>query len=69
MMQQTVSDLLGAAPHEPPDVRYTAEQFAVYKEGYETALLMVMRALKATEQRYDMRERTKRLEARRKAGK
>lgn len=69
MMQQTVSDLLDVAPHEPPDARYTAAEWAVYKEGYETALLIVMRALKATEQRYDMRERTKRLEARRKAGK
>jgi hypothetical protein len=64
-----VYDLMLAPPHEPPDARYTAEEFARYREGYDYALVIALRTLKAAEARFRMFERTKRLEARRKAGK
>ena len=53
-------------PHEPPDARFTAEQFRLYREGYETALLVALRAMQAAERRFELYERTKRLEAKKK---
>lgn len=68
-MQQAVYELMTATPHEPPGARYTAEQFALYREGYDYALVMALRTLQAADLRFRLVERTKRLEARRKAGK
>ena len=66
MMSQSVYDLMTVTPHEPKDARFTAEQFRLYREGYETALLVALRALKAAERRFELYERTKRLEAQKK---
>jgi hypothetical protein len=68
MMESAVYDLMVAKPHEPPDARFTSEQFALYRQGYETALLVALRALQAAERRFGLVERTKRLEAKRKRG-
>lgn len=64
MMEQAVYDLMTAKPHEPTDARFTAEQFALYRQGYEAALAVALRALQAAERRFGTIERTKRLEAR-----
>jgi len=61
-----VYDLMTCKPHEPPDARFTAEQFRLYREGYETALLVALRALQAAERRFELYERTKRLESKKK---
>jgi hypothetical protein len=54
-----------AKPHEPDDARFTAAEFAVYREGYELALRMALRVVLAADERYRMVTRTRRLEARR----
>lgn len=70
MMGETVADLMNAQPHDDSDGRYSAAQWEFYRAGYQHALLIVLRALKETELRYEMVERTKRLDAkRRRAGK
>lgn len=69
MMQESVYDLMVAKPHEPDEARFTAAEFALYREGYEKALEISLRVLRAAEQRFELVERTRRLEARRKAGK
>lgn len=69
MLQQAVYDLMAATPHEPTDARFTAAEFALYRAGYDFALVVVLRTLKAAEQRFELRDRTKRLERRRKGGK
>lgn len=66
MLSATMADLMAAQPHEAPDRRYTAAEWELYLEGYDYALLIAMRALEATERRYELIERTKRLEAKRK---
>jgi hypothetical protein len=65
MLQRSVYDLAVAAPHVPSDVRYTAGEFRLYRDGYDWALVMALRTMKAAEQRFELRERTRRLEARR----
>lgn len=64
-MEQAVYDLMTVTPHEPPDAHFTAAEFARYREGYDYALVVALRTLKAAEHRFQMVERTKRLGARR----
>lgn len=52
-------------PHVPADAKYTDAEFAIYREGYDHALLMAMKVVTAAEQRFELRERTKRLDAKR----
>ena len=68
MMQETVYDLMTYRPHVPDGARFTEETWRLYEMGYQHALLIVMKALKATEARFDIRERTRRLERRRRKG-
>lgn len=65
-MQSTVLDLANAPVHEPEDERLTAAEFALYRAGYAHALHVVQKAIDATMQRFELVERTKRLDARRK---
>lgn len=53
-------------PHVPTDARYTAAEFDLYRAGYDHALLMALKVVTAAEKRFELRERTKRLDARRK---
>lgn len=69
MLQASVYDLMSATPHEPPDARYTAAQFAVYREGYDYALVVALKTLQAAERRFATIARTKRLEMRKRAAK
>lgn len=66
MCQETVVDLLRAAPHVPDDARYSAEEMAIYRAGYVAALTVALKALAATGKRFELRERTKRIAARQK---
>lgn len=66
MLACTMADLMNRKPHEPDDARFTPAEFDVYRLGYDYALFIAMKALEATEQRFQLRERTKRLEAKRK---
>jgi hypothetical protein len=52
---------MAAAPHEPPDARFSPEEFAVYREGYQEALRVVAVTLEAAVRRFDLVEKTKRL--------
>lgn len=65
MMQATVYDLMTARPHVPDGARFTEEAWRSYEQGYSHALVMVLKALKATETRFDLVQRTKRLDAKR----
>ena len=65
MLQAAVYDLTVAPPHEPADRRFTNAEFALYREGYEYALLMAMKTMKHAVVRFELRERTKRLSAKR----
>jgi hypothetical protein len=60
-MLSSVNDLMAAAPHEPPDARFSPEEFAVYREGYQEALRVVAVTLEAAVRRFDLVEKTKRL--------
>lgn len=59
-------DLSVAKPHEPPDARFTPEEFAVYREGYQMALVKALQAIDYAGQRWKLRLRTTRLEEKRK---
>jgi len=65
MLQQAVYDLTVARPHEPADARFTAAEFALYRQGYDYALLIAMKTMNHAVARFELRERTKRLSARR----
>jgi len=65
-MLSSVNDLMAATPHEPPESRFTPEEFAVYREGYNAALVVVAKTLEAAVRRFDLVERTKRLSERQK---
>lgn len=65
MQLTAVYELMIAKPHEPDDVKHTPEQFAIYRQGYDYALVMALRVMDAAERRYRLRVNTKRLEARR----
>jgi hypothetical protein len=56
---------MAAPPHVPHDARYTAEEFRTYRAGYDWALVIALRTMQAAEERFKMRERTKRLDAKR----
>ena len=66
MLQASVYDLTVAPPHEPPDRRFTNAEFVLYREGYEHALTMALRTMTHAVARFELRERTKRLAAKRK---
>jgi hypothetical protein len=66
MMQGAVYDLMVANPHEPDGARFTAADFALYREGYDKALETALRVLRAAGQRFELVDRTRRLEARKK---
>lgn len=68
MLQAAVYDLTVAPPHEPADRRFTNAEFALYREGYDYALLMAGKALTHAVARFELRERTKRLAAKRRRG-
>jgi hypothetical protein len=65
MLQAAVYDLMVAPPHEPADARFTAAEFALYRQGYDYALVMALKVLKHAVARFELRERTKRLSAKR----
>jgi len=69
MVQATVFDLQTAMPHEPPDSRLTAAEFAIYRAGYEHALAVTAKAITAAGKRYELIERSKRLAAKQKRAK
>jgi hypothetical protein len=50
-------------PHEPEGARFTPEQFAVYRQGYDVALVMALRVMDLADRRYRLATRTKQLEA------
>ena len=60
-MLSAVNDLMAARPHEPPESRFTPEEFRLYREGYAEALRVVAVTLEASVRRFDLVERTKRL--------
>jgi hypothetical protein len=64
-MLMSVYDLTTAHPHQPPQRRYSADEWRVYVEGYDWALIMCCRVLWAAQQRHALFERTRRLEAQR----
>jgi hypothetical protein len=64
MQARAVYDLCTARPHEPPDVRFTPDQFAVYNAGYQMALTMALSVIQAAEERFKMHTRTRKLETR-----
>jgi hypothetical protein len=66
MLEQAVYDLMAARPHEPPGARLNAEEYALYRMGYDHALLIALRSVRAAERRFETVERTRRLEAKRK---
>lgn len=66
MLQAAVYDLCVAAPHEPADAKFTAEQFRIYRAGYAMALTIALRVMGHAEERYKLVTRTRRLEARKK---
>ena len=65
LLQAAVYDLMVARPHEPADERFTAAEFDTYRRGYEHALTMAIKTMKHAVTRFELRERTKRLSARR----
>src|SRR5437868_15065643 len=65
MQRAAVYELMVAAPHVPDDVRYTAAEFALYRAGYDWALVMALRVMGAAVQRHELIARTKRIEAKR----
>lgn len=68
MFQGSIYDLIASTPHEPDDARFTAAEFALYRAGYEFALETALRTLAAAERRFELIDRTKRLETRRAHG-
>ena len=52
-------------PHVPPDEKFTAGEFEAYRKGYDYALVMTLKTLKAADERFKLRQRTKRLAAKR----
>lgn len=68
MLQAVVYDLMVAAPHEPKNARFTHDEFLLYKQGYDEALKIVARALEAAYHRYELIEKTRRLDRRPKGG-
>ena len=65
MQQAAVYDLMVAPPHVPDDVRYTHDEFVLYRAGYDWALLMALRALELATRRHALVVKTQRLEAKR----
>ena len=65
MQQAAVYDLCAATPHEPPDAKFTAAEFRVYREGYTMALVMALRVMEQAANRFAIFARTRRLETRR----
>lgn len=65
MLQAAVYDLSVAKPHEPADARFTPEEFAVYREGYQMALIKALQTMQHAEHRFAMRRRTVRLDNKR----
>ena len=53
----------------PADVKFTAAEFDAYRKGYDYALVMTVKTLRAAVERFELRQRTKRLEAKRRRGK
>lgn len=70
MLHDAVYDLIIAAPHVPTAERFTAAEFFLYRSGYDMALVMALRVMRAAEERFQLIGRTKRLDAarRRKEG-
>jgi len=68
MMQQTIYDLTTCRPHVPDGARFTDEAWRLYEQGYSHALVIALKALKATEARFDLVQRTKRIERKRRKG-
>ena len=51
-------------PHEPAGARFTPEQFAVYRQGYDMALVMALRVMDLADRRYRLASQTRQLTAR-----
>src|SRR5881628_404364 len=64
MMQSAIYDLTTAMPHEPDGARFSAAEFAIYRGGYEKALEISPRATRAAAQRFELIERTRRIDER-----
>jgi hypothetical protein len=65
MQQASVYDLFVAPPHEPPGARFTPEEFELYRQGYTLALVKALQAMEHAGQRFQLRQRTTRLDAKR----
>lgn len=52
-----VYELATVRPHEPDDARYTAAEYLCYRQGYEHALVIVLKVLKVTVERWYLRKR------------
>ena len=63
MQQAAVYDLMCCTPHEPAGARFSPEQFALYRQGYDVALVMALKVMNLADQRYRVRVRTLYLEA------
>lgn len=63
MLQAAVYDLVAATPHTPDGERFTAVEFHLYRAGYDMALVMALRVMRAAEERYRLVIRTKRIDA------
>jgi hypothetical protein len=63
MQQAAVYELMVAKPHEPEGEHFTAPEFLLYRAGYDMALVMALRVMRAAEQRFQLIARTRRLDA------
>jgi len=64
MLLAAVYDLCVARPHEPEGARFTTEQYALYRTGYDMALVKALQAMNFADRRYRLRVRTLQLQAR-----
>lgn len=62
-MMSAVYELSCARPHEPDDARFSNAEYLVYRLGYETALLVVLKLLKMTAEHWYANRRAARKNA------
>jgi len=59
-MLASIDELSAARPHERPDRRYTVEEWRLYAEGYDWALVMALQVLELAYERWKLQKRTRR---------
>jgi hypothetical protein len=60
MMLAAIDELSTVRPHERPHRKYTLEEWRVYCEGYDWALVMAYKVLELAYQRWKLNNRTRR---------